>query len=90
MRFVIRFIFFLILVYIGWLILKQIFFPERKEKVRKHIRERREMVKDEVCNTYLPKEDAIHKVINGKDYYFCSDECKDKFLFKVSSRLPLL
>ena len=38
------------------------------------------MVKDEVCNTYLPKEDAIEVNINGKKYYFCSKECKQKFL----------
>ena len=38
------------------------------------------MVKDEVCNTYLPQEDAIELNINGKKYYFCSKECKQKFL----------
>jgi YHS domain-containing protein len=38
------------------------------------------MVKDEVCNTYLPKEDAIKEVYKGKEYYFCSDECRQKFL----------
>jgi len=38
------------------------------------------MVKDETCNTYLPKEDAIRIQYKGKDYYFCSQECKQKFL----------
>ncbi len=38
------------------------------------------MVKDESCNTYLPKEDAIRVQYEGKDYYFCSQECKQKFL----------
>lgn len=38
------------------------------------------MVKDEVCNTYLPKEDAIKENYKGKEYYFCSDECRKKFL----------
>ncbi|MFW6140241.1 MAG: YHS domain-containing protein [Acidobacteriota bacterium] len=38
------------------------------------------MVKDEVCNTYLPKEDAIKEVYQGKEYYFCSNECRKKFL----------
>jgi len=38
------------------------------------------MVKDEVCNTYLPQEDALEVNINGKKYYFCSKECKQKFL----------
>lgn len=38
------------------------------------------MVKDEMCNTYLPQEDAIKEIYEGKEYYFCSKECKQKFL----------
>jgi len=38
------------------------------------------MVKDEVCNTYLPKEDAVREVIEGKEHYFCSQECRKKYL----------
>jgi uncharacterized protein len=38
------------------------------------------MVKDEICNTYLPKEDTLKEVVEGKEYYFCSKECRDKFL----------
>ena len=42
------------------------------------------MVKDEVCNTYLPKEDAIKEIQEGKEYYFCSRECRRKFLERKS------
>jgi len=38
------------------------------------------MVKDEHCNTYLPQDDAIKEVIEGKEYYFCSNECRQKFI----------
>ena len=38
------------------------------------------MVKDQVCNTYLPKEDAIKEIHEGKEYYFCSEKCRNKFL----------
>jgi uncharacterized protein len=38
-----------------------------------------EMVKDPSCETYIPKESAIHARIDGKDYYFCSKECLRKF-----------
>jgi len=38
------------------------------------------MVKDEICNTYLPKEDAIKEIYEGKEHYFCSNECRQKFL----------
>jgi YHS domain-containing protein len=43
------------------------------------------MVKDETCNTYLPKEDAIKEIHEGKEYFFCSDACRQKFL---QSRQP--
>jgi len=38
------------------------------------------MVKDEICNTYLPKENAIKEIFQGKEYFFCSDSCRKKFL----------
>jgi len=38
------------------------------------------MVKDEACNTYLPKEDALRISYEGRDYFFCSSKCKQKFL----------
>jgi uncharacterized protein len=49
------------------------------------------MVKDEVCNTYLPEEDALKEMHQGKEYYFCSRECQKKFLDekKLDSSPPL-
>ncbi|NIO49889.1 MAG: YHS domain-containing protein [Candidatus Aminicenantes bacterium] len=44
------------------------------------------MVKDEFCNTYLPKENAIRQVYEGKEYYFCSSECRQKFLEQKKSQ----
>ena len=38
------------------------------------------MVKDETCNTYLPKEEAIKELYQGQEFYFCSEECRQKFL----------
>ena len=53
----------------------------RKEKVRIT-----EMVKDEVCGVYLPKDEALKVEIEDKAYYFCSKECKDAFLKGRSER----
>ncbi|PIE71022.1 MAG: transcriptional regulator [Deltaproteobacteria bacterium] len=39
-----------------------------------------EMVKDPVCNVYVPKREAIREQVNGKTYYFCSPECRDAFV----------
>lgn len=37
------------------------------------------MVKDEVCNTYIPEEEAIKEYREGKTIYFCSEECRQKY-----------
>ncbi len=38
------------------------------------------MVKDETCDTYLPKDEAIRELYQGQEYFFCSDACRKKFL----------
>lgn len=38
------------------------------------------MVKDEMCNTYLPKEESIREIHEGREYFFCSEACRQKFL----------
>ena len=38
-----------------------------------------EMVQDPLCKTYIPLRDARRKVIDGKEYFFCSGECAGKF-----------
>jgi len=39
-----------------------------------------DLVQDPHCGTYLPKAEAIPFTMNGQTLYFCSQECKDKFL----------
>jgi YHS domain-containing protein len=36
------------------------------------------LVKDDVCGTYLPRRDALRAVIDGRERFFCSAECRDK------------
>jgi YHS domain-containing protein len=36
------------------------------------------MVKDEVCNTYIPKEEAIRELRDGQEHFYCSEECRRK------------
>jgi YHS domain-containing protein len=38
------------------------------------------MVKDDICQTYLPRESALREVIDGEERYFCSSECRRKCL----------
>lgn len=36
------------------------------------------MVKDEVCGTYIPRDEALAEVRGGVTHYFCSEECRRK------------
>ncbi len=38
-----------------------------------------EMVQDPACKTYIPRREAIRKVVRGQEYFFCSQECARKF-----------
>lgn len=38
-----------------------------------------ELVEDPYCHTYIPISQAHRKEIAGKEYYFCSKECFEKY-----------
>jgi uncharacterized protein len=38
------------------------------------------MVKDPVCEVYFPKRSGVSLNIDGQTIYFCSEECKNKYL----------
>lgn len=42
-----------------------------------------ELVRDRVCNTFLPRERALLARVNGQEEHFCSPECRDKALGAV-------
>jgi hypothetical protein len=37
-----------------------------------------EMVRDRVCDTFLPRSRALVALVNGREQYFCSRECRDR------------
>ena len=36
------------------------------------------MVKDEICGTYIPREEALTEFRDGVERYSCSEECRRK------------
>jgi len=38
------------------------------------------MVRDHVCNTFLPKSRALTLRVGSDERYFCSEDCRQKFL----------
>jgi hypothetical protein len=39
-----------------------------------------EMVRDRVCNTFLPRERALRAMVGGREEHFCSPTCRDRAL----------
>lgn len=39
-----------------------------------------EMARDPVCGVYVNPNTAIKETVDGKTYYFCSEECAREFL----------
>ena len=39
-----------------------------------------ELVRDKVCNTFLPKSKALELTTRGETLYFCSGECRSTLL----------
>jgi uncharacterized protein len=39
-----------------------------------------DLVQDPFCRTYVPKSQAYLKEIDGRQQYFCSQECCEKYL----------
>jgi YHS domain-containing protein len=46
-----------------------------------------EMVQDPACKVYLPKRQAkVLNTSNGMNYYFCSTQCREKFIKEAKGR----
>ena len=43
------------------------------------------MVRDRVCNTFLPRAKAIVLDHDGENHYFCSESCRSRFLGSVAA-----
>jgi len=36
--------------------------------------------RDPVCGTYIPVDNSVRKKVDGETLYFCSPECRDKYV----------
>lgn len=83
-----RLIFYAIVMYLIYVIIRLFQNPGKRRSdssARGSTQVRGVMVKDEVCSTYLPREDALREVRDGREYFFCSSECRQKFLERKKS-----
>jgi uncharacterized protein len=76
-------LFLALIVALGYLIMKFLF-PKRR--IRRETKGHaptavtEEMVRDPVCQLYLPRSEALRRKIRGQEHFFCSPGCLDKFL----------
>lgn len=75
-----RFVLFLFLAYVVFLFVRVYLglLGARRRAQRPPTRVRGVMVKDEVCGTYVPREEALTEVRDGVERFFCSEECRKK------------
>ncbi len=41
-----------------------------------------DLMEDPACHTYVPVSQSYKKEIAGKNYYFCSKECCDRYILE--------
>jgi YHS domain-containing protein len=79
----VRFLLFLLLVYLLYKIFQSIRqlrpLGNEHDKYKPEFKEGEDLVEDPVCHTYVPVSQALKKEISGRDYYFCSKQCSDKY-----------
>ncbi len=76
---IVRLVFFGILAYLLYRIVKGVFSPKAKVNRSRPQGIVDEMVQDPFCKTYVPRRDSVRRVIQGQEFFFCSDDCADKY-----------
>jgi hypothetical protein len=74
MRFLLRFVVVLVMIYAGLSMVRRLLAPN-KPAVRRGRTAGGHLVKDPVCGMYIPQETAIH----SGDQFFCSEACREKY-----------
>jgi YHS domain-containing protein len=78
-----RFFVFIILIYLLYKVIKTVgqSKPEKNENYQFKASPvgGEDLVEDLVCHTYVPMSQAVKKEISGRDYYFCSKLCSEKY-----------
>jgi hypothetical protein len=81
MSFLIMFLRVILILFVVRLILRGVaalFRPSRSSSTTQAPQKGGALVRDRVCNTFLPRERAIRAVIEGQEEFFCSEECRKR------------
>ena len=82
----VRFLIFAFLAYLLYRVVRGVIGPALRSGKGRSNKTIDEMVQDPSCKTYIPLRQAKRKVIEGREYYFCSKECCEKFENEIKTR----
>lgn len=78
-----------LLLWIAWRLVRSLIREQIAQAAKSQLRKESEqeeettvqdiLVEDPVCQTLIPKHQALRLRQDGKTYYFCSDSCCDQF-----------
>ena len=83
--------FWLLLAVVGWLLLRRLLRREPASRPaapgsKERTRVGEPMVRDRICNTFLPRSKAIvHRDKGGAEHFFCSESCRSAYLARTTS-----
>jgi uncharacterized protein len=80
----IRLLFYAVLIYLGYRILKpwvaSLLGGSQEDSSADASLEEAELIRDPQCGTYFLRQRGVGAKIGGRTVYFCSTECRDKYL----------
>lgn len=79
-----RLLIFLGLIYLFYRVVKSWLSPQKNSKATAYQQTTPEiddvMVKDPFCEVYFPKRNGVRITNEGQELFFCSTQCRDKFI----------
>jgi YHS domain-containing protein len=81
-----RMLIWLILIYIGFKIVKGFMTQRQAESPPANKVADDEAVRDPVCGVYVTKDDAVVGKLEGERIYFCSMDCLEKYREQVEQK----
>jgi YHS domain-containing protein len=76
---VIRLLIWLLLIYVGYRVIKALTGGETTETKATGVRDAEATHRDPVCGVYVSEDDAVIGTLEGQRHYFCSMSCLEKF-----------
>lgn len=74
-----RLLILIFLAYIAYRLVRKYLAPAQKVEPPPEAGSIDEMVQDPSCKTYIPRRTAVRRIVEGREYFFCSEACADRF-----------